>query len=110
MQRQPELAGPAVMMMLTSVDRQGDAARCRDLGIKAYLTKPFKPSELLDAIVGALDAGEAAGPSDGEALAPGDGDGSVPVPPLRVLVAEDHPVNQTLLRFLLDRQGHTMVL
>src|SRR5262249_54109324 len=45
MQRSPELAAPAVMM-LTSADRQGDAARCRGLGIAAYLTKPFKPSEL----------------------------------------------------------------
>ena len=41
-------------MMLTSVQRRGDAARCRDLGIDVYLTKPIKQSSLLDAILTAL--------------------------------------------------------
>ncbi|HKB39251.1 MAG TPA: response regulator, partial [Gemmataceae bacterium] len=107
MQRQPELAGAAVMM-LTSADRQGDAARCRDLGIAAYLIKPFKPSELLDAIVSALGAGN--GESDPRHGPMPDGDVPILAPPLRVLVADDHPVNQTLLRCLLARQGHTVVL
>jgi CheY-like chemotaxis protein len=33
-----------------------------------------------------------------------------PAAPLRVLVAEDHPLNQTLLLHLLRRQGHSAVL
>ena len=40
--------------MLTSAGRPGDAARCRELGIAAYLTKPIKRSELRDAILLAL--------------------------------------------------------
>ena len=55
------LAG-ATIMMLTSVGHVGDAARCRDLGISAYLVKPVRMSELVSAICLALEktAGEAA--------------------------------------------------
>ncbi|HRZ87016.1 MAG TPA: PAS domain S-box protein [bacterium] len=41
----PGLAGVA-MLMLTSDDRGGDTARCRELGIGGYLVKPVKRSEL----------------------------------------------------------------
>ncbi len=40
----------ATIMMLTSVGHVGDAARCRDLGIAAYLVKPIRLSELVTAI------------------------------------------------------------
>ena len=50
---QPELAR-SILMMLSSADQSGDVARCRRLGVKTYLTKPIKRSELLDAIVTAL--------------------------------------------------------
>ncbi len=48
------LAG-ATIMMLTSVGHVGDAARCRDLGISAYLVKPVRLSELVSAICLALE-------------------------------------------------------
>ena len=41
-------------MMLSSADRREDAARCRELGVAAYLTKPIRQSTLLDAIMTAL--------------------------------------------------------
>ncbi|HET7840366.1 MAG TPA: PAS domain S-box protein, partial [Terriglobia bacterium] len=47
------LAG-ATIMMLTSAGQRGDAARCRKLGIDAYLIKPIRQSELLDAILTTL--------------------------------------------------------
>ena len=46
----------ARIVMLTSAGRRGDAARCREIGIAAYLTKPIKQSELLDAITNVLAA------------------------------------------------------
>jgi two-component system sensor histidine kinase/response regulator len=45
----------ATIMMLTSVGHVGDAARCRELGIAAYLVKPIRLSELANAICIALD-------------------------------------------------------
>src|ERR1019366_8016670 len=38
------------VIMLTSAGFRGDGARCRELGIKGYMTKPVKRSDLLDAI------------------------------------------------------------
>jgi CheY-like chemotaxis protein len=41
--KDPVTAGAAVVL-LTSAGRPGDAARCRELGVAAYLTKPVKRS------------------------------------------------------------------
>jgi two-component system, sensor histidine kinase and response regulator len=46
----------SVAIMLTSAGLRGDAARCRELGIGAYLSKPIKRSDLLAAIRMALGA------------------------------------------------------
>src|SRR5262249_38856193 len=51
--RHPELAN-ATIMMLSSADRSGDAARYREIGVAKYLTKPVKQSELLDTLLTAL--------------------------------------------------------
>jgi two-component system sensor histidine kinase/response regulator len=47
--------GAATIMMLTSVGHVGDAARCRELGIAAYLVKPIRLSELVNAICLAME-------------------------------------------------------
>src|SRR5712692_9646184 len=47
--KDPSLVG-ATIMMLTSAGQVGDAARCRDLGISAYLVKPIRQGELLEGI------------------------------------------------------------
>ena len=49
--------GRATIMMLTSGGRRGDAARCEEMGLAAYLFKPLKQSELLKTILAALAAG-----------------------------------------------------
>src|SRR5262249_11162300 len=49
----PELA-KATVMMLSSAAGPRDAARSRELGMAAYLTKPIKQSDLLDAILTAM--------------------------------------------------------
>src|SRR5207302_11452174 len=42
-QEQPQAAG-ATLMMLSSAGGRGDAARCREIGVAAYLPKPIKQS------------------------------------------------------------------
>jgi two-component system sensor histidine kinase/response regulator len=41
----------AAIVMLTSAGQPGDAVRCRELGVAAYLTKPIRRSELRAAIL-----------------------------------------------------------
>jgi len=105
-QQRPDLAG-ARIMMLSSAGRQGDAARCRELGIVRFLLKPLKQSELLDAIVNALEATFSPTTRPAE-------ESRVPVRPgqriLRVLLAEDNAVNQRLAVCLLEKQGHQVVV
>jgi PAS domain S-box-containing protein len=93
--------GSTVVMMLTSLDRQGDAARCEQLGIAGYLLKPIKQSELFDAIALALGTGPAA-----DAQFPQDHEALPQLRPLNLLLAEDSLANQKLAVGLLTRWGH----
>jgi signal transduction histidine kinase/CheY-like chemotaxis protein len=101
----PKLAGTA-LVMLTSAGLPGDVARCRQLGIEAYLMKPIKQSEVLEAICAAL--GGSARTAAAAAMP------AAPAPagprPFRILLAEDNAVNQRLAVRLLEKQGHTVVL
>jgi two-component system, sensor histidine kinase and response regulator len=98
----PSLAG-ATVMMLNSAGHQDDLARCRELCVGAHVTKPLRHSELLDAMMTALGRVVAAA---GEATVP-------PALPdrsrkLRVLLAEDNPVNQKLAVGILAKRGHSV--
>jgi PAS domain S-box-containing protein len=104
--RQAPGSARAPVVMLTSAGHLDEPARCRELGIAAYLMKPVKLSELLDTILGVLgQSPPAAGPE--AAVRPADGPC---LRPLQVLLAEDNPVNQRLAARLLEKQGHTVVV
>ena len=59
----------ATMMMLSSAMPGGVAARCGELGVASYLTKPVSQSELLDAIRIAMGDPGTAETAEGEILA-----------------------------------------
>src|SRR5438093_8921347 len=46
---EPALKGTR-LMMLTSAGQRGDGERCRELGIRGYLTKPLSRADLLEAL------------------------------------------------------------
>jgi len=102
--KDPGLAG-ATIMMLTSASHMGDAARCRELGISAYLVKPIHQGELLQAICNVLESSSHPEP--------------VPLVTrhslreaqhrLHILLVEDNRVNTTLAVRLLEKRGHTVV-
>jgi signal transduction histidine kinase/CheY-like chemotaxis protein len=107
MRPQAELKNAAIMM-LTSSDHSVSAAKCRELGVGAFLVKPIQPSDLLKSmlrILGKL-------PSPSPALAPTVKQQPTPVSafPLNILVAEDNPVNQKLATVLLERAGHQVAV
>jgi CheY-like chemotaxis protein len=102
--KNPRLVG-ATIMMLTSAGYLGDATRCRQLGIAAYLVKPIRQGELLNAICAVLS---------------GTPESAIPLVTkhtiheagrrLRILLAEDNAVNQTLAIRLLEKRGYEVTV
>ena len=99
------LAG-TMIMMLTSAGHIGDAARCQEHCISAYLVKPVRQRELLEAIYALLQ-----------------GNPEKKTEPLvtthslrenrnrcRVLLAEDNLVNQKLASRLLQKRGFEVTI
>jgi two-component system, sensor histidine kinase and response regulator len=94
------------VFMLSSSAQGGESAHCRQMGVSAYLTKPVRPSELLDAICGALVTSEQALP-----LAPAEQPSvSQQRPGMNILLAEDNATNRVLATRLLEKHGHTIAL
>jgi signal transduction histidine kinase/DNA-binding response OmpR family regulator len=96
------------LMLLTSRGIRGDAARARDAGFDAYLTKPIKQSQLFDAVVSVFDRKK-------------EPDADTSAPPIitrhtikerqqnkpRILLAEDNAVNQKVALIYLRKLGYT---
>jgi len=91
-----------ILMMLTSL-RNRSQVDLNDLNVKGIVTKPVRPSDLLDAIIGAVDAG-------GDLEEPSESiprkTASAHMGALNILVAEDTLFNQKFIRRLLDRWNH----
>jgi two-component system sensor histidine kinase/response regulator len=100
--RQDKAIARTNLLMLTSAGQRGDGERCRVLGIRGYLTKPMSRADLLEAL--------------GTILAETQGGGETEVVTrhtiaesrhaLRVLLAEDNPVNQQVAVAMLVKRGH----
>jgi CheY-like chemotaxis protein len=102
--RNPTFEGTAVIVLSSDV-RRGDYARCLELGIKHFLSKPIRPSELLQAVrtgLGSIRTRQ--GISGSTASAPSSGR------KLRILLAEDNKVNQRIAVELLKKRGHAVVV
>ena len=99
--------GPTTIMMLSSVGQRGDAARCKELGVAAYLTKPVRQSVLLDAILAVLTnpgrRGEPAALVTRHSV-------RETQRPMRILLAEDNAVNRLVAVRILEKCGHTVVV
>ncbi|MBX3024350.1 response regulator [bacterium] len=90
------------LIMLTSSGQLGDIARCHELGIDAYLTKPINPSELQETIMRVLESR----PQPTAAAPAAEPTGTLAPHRLRILLVEDNLVNQRLAVRVLERMGH----
>jgi signal transduction histidine kinase/CheY-like chemotaxis protein len=102
--RNPALES-VVIMMLTSCDQVESAARCRQMGVETYLTKPISPSDLLGSIRLAIGVHRPASTV------------TLPVAvisplslSLNILLAEDNLVNQRVAMTMLGKMGHRITL
>ena len=103
-----------VLLMLTSSGQRGDAARMAEAGFAAYLTKPVRPSTLMDALATAWSRGEHAKEAaliTRHSLAERKIDPAPrsaaerPFVGARVLLVEDNLVNQKVARAILEKLG-----
>jgi len=94
-----------VVMMLSSVDRQVGIEQCRKLGIRSYLTKPIKQSDLFDAIASVLDLSITHEENVSTAT-----QRFPQIQPLKILLAEDSLANRKLALGLLSRWGHQITV
>jgi two-component system, sensor histidine kinase and response regulator len=101
------LAGRGRAIMLSSGGRKGDAARCRELGIAGFLTKPATPAELREVITRVFSGRRT--PRNGASLVTRHSLAEQRRA-LRILLVEDNPVNQAVAEGMLARLGHTVVI
>jgi CheY-like chemotaxis protein len=105
-----------LMLTFTHLKRKSE---CAGLGVNATLLKPFGSRELLQALAKAEAARHSSTPAEFESIPsthlpakahslPLTTEGAARC--LRILVAEDTPVNQKFILRLLERWGHTAVL
>ncbi len=115
--RTPAMERPLIIM-LTSSGQRGDAARCRELGVAAYLTKPVQQSELHETLTTvlarrlllkdetSLDTELVTRHSLRENRPDPDASVLNTEERLNVLLAEDNLVNQKLAVRILEKRGH----
>jgi PAS domain S-box-containing protein len=105
---EPSIAEVPVLL-LTSAGAPEDTEVGRALRIAACLTKPVRQSDLFEALMKALTPRRAlvvrGGPESTHAATPAPSG-----PRLRVLLAEDHPVNQKVAVRMLEGLGHSAVV
>jgi signal transduction histidine kinase/DNA-binding response OmpR family regulator len=102
----PEYADVRVMI-LSSGPTAEHRARAKELHVASYLTKPVRQSTLFDAIATALGPAEVLPAPRAVAPIRGPARGTRP---LKILLAEDNPVNQMTATTMFEKLGHSAVV
>jgi two-component system sensor histidine kinase/response regulator len=102
----PELLSPTIVM-LTSGGQRGDADRCRQVGISAYLTKPVRQLELREAILKVLGLREKSAEKPALVTKYTIAEARNH---LQILLAEDNVINQQLAVRTLSKRGHVVTV
>jgi two-component system, sensor histidine kinase and response regulator len=97
----------AALVMIASSGLRGDAARVSEIGFAAYLPKPLGATTLLDCLLELRAATDRGGNQAGaQELITVHSMADQRPAPLRILIADDNPVNCRLAMLLLEKAGH----
>ncbi len=105
-----------VLVKISATPLRGDAARFREIGFAAYLTKPIKKKKLLDCLItlSSLSQTELNDPSreiiTSYRVEETKAQSLDTLPGKRILVAEDNPVNQKVISLMLKKIGQEIVI
>jgi len=94
-----------LMVMLTSQGMRGDAARMKEIGFAAYLTKPIRRSQLFDCLVMIFEGKPTPTDKEKPQLITRHTISEAKRRSIRILLAEDNIVNQKLALHLLEKFG-----
>jgi CheY-like chemotaxis protein len=99
-----ELRGDSIrQLILSSMSDELDSAAARRIGLKGQLAKPVRHSMLLNTVLRLFDREASSHARDTRSVLPADMAQRLP---LRILVAEDNPVNVKLITIVLGRLGY----
>ncbi len=113
------------LLMISSAAGQGDHAKCRQIGIARYLTKPVIQSQLIDTIIELMseasadeldavpeqtDSASIRASDDSTPRSPADVEPAESGQPLKILLVEDGIVNQKVAMAMLRKYQHRVVL
>jgi signal transduction histidine kinase/CheY-like chemotaxis protein len=95
------------LVMVASSGLRGDAARVSQIGFAAYLPKPVTATTLLDCLRQLrAQSGASGGPAGAGALITVHSISERRPAPLRILLADDNPVNCRIAVLMLEKAGH----
>ena len=90
--------GPRALMLLAPEER-AEIPGLRTAGFAGYLIKPLRRASVIQRVLALSAPAQPAAPPEDERISPASAVG------LRVLLAEDNPINAILARALLEREG-----
>jgi two-component system sensor histidine kinase/response regulator len=101
----PRITGTA-LVMLASAGRRGDAAQLQDIGFSAYLTKPVKRLQLHHCLSTVLGTPLTVVKKSSKPIVTRHSLSEEKKRSIRILLAEDNPVNQKVARKMLEKFGY----
>ncbi|MBW1888445.1 MAG: response regulator [Deltaproteobacteria bacterium] len=105
----PDLAS-TILVMLVSMGQRGDAARMKQIGFAAYLTKPVKQSRFLDCLATVVDRDGGEKEADSSQIVTKHSLAEIRNDKITVLLAEDNESNQRVTVCLLKKLGYSVAI